>query len=180
SGATLHLYSASDNFCATLAAGSGWTNKKNKLWKFKDKTSKSSAQLKNGKLLVAIKSGVTFSLADNGTQGTVNAQVQFGTGTRFCIHCSGAKKDDAKKFLANNCAAADCAPEPSGCGAAPATTTTTVHTTTTIGGTTTTLAAGSITLKGALAATKGRFNYNLTVGLPGAQAARTATIAGAQ
>jgi hypothetical protein len=171
-GASLHLYSATEDYCASLPAGSGWKNKKNKKWLYKDKATKSTAQIKDGKLFVTIKSGVTFTL-DEGSQGAVNAQVQFGTGTRFCLKCSG-KKDDATKFLGKDCAAATCDPEPSTCnGSASTTTTTTGNATTTLGGgTTTTLAGGGgVVLKGALTATPGRFNYNLTVGLPGADSA---------
>ena len=163
SGAVLHLYSATDDFCVTLPAGAGWVNKKNKVWKYKNKATKSAAQIKNGKLLVMIKSGVTYSLSDDGTQGTVNAQVQFGAGTRFCLRCSGNKKDKTTKFLGKDCAAAACDPEPSACAI---TTTTTIASTTT-----TTLPSAGTVLKGALTATPGRFNYNLMVGLPGANSA---------
>jgi len=164
-GASLHLYSATEDFCVTLPAGSGWVNKKNKLWKFKDAATKNAAQLKNGKLLITIKSGVTFTL-DEGSQGTVDAQAQFGTGTRFCMRCTG-KKDDAKKFLGKNCVATACDPERSACGSTGGTTTTTSGgSTTTLGGTTTTIPGGSA-LQGALAPpTKGRFNYNSMIGIP--------------
>ena len=172
-GAAVHVYSATDDFCAILAAGADWVNKKNKVWKYKNRGTKNSAQLKNGKLLVTLKSGVGFTLSDNGTQGSVDAQVQFGTGERFCMHCSG-KKDTASKFLGKGCAAAACAPEPSPCGPSSTTpttiggvTTSTVTTTTTTG---TTSPPGQV-LKGALTPTVGRFNYNLTLGLPGANAA---------
>ena len=165
-GATLHVYSATDDLCVTLAAGADWKNKKSKLWKYKSKATKNSAQLKDGKLLITIKSGITYTLADNGTQGTVNAQAQFGTGPRFCMRCTGNKKDTASKFLGKDCTAAPCGPEPTACGS-PTTPTTTATTTTMTG---TTFPPGTI-LKGALTATPGRFNYNLTLGLPGADAA---------
>jgi hypothetical protein len=182
-GAALHVYSASDDFCATLPAGAGWANKKNKVWKYKSKATKSSALLKAGKLLVTIKSGVTYTLQDNGTQGTVNAQVQFGTGTRFCMKCSGAKKDEASKFLGKGCVAAACDPEPSSCDPpiATATTSTTGSATTSPTGssTSTSLPSGGEILKGALAPpTKGRFNYNSTIGLPGVTAACTTQFPG--
>lgn len=155
-GAVLHLYSATDDFCVALPPGPDWVNKKNKVWKYGNKATKDVAQIKNGKLLVLIKSGVTYSLSDNGTQGTVNAQVQFGSGGRFCMRCTGNKKDKATKFLAKNCPAAACNPEPSTCVAAT---------------TTTTLPSGGSVLEGALTVTPGRFNYNLTLGLAGANAA---------
>jgi hypothetical protein len=180
-GASLHVYSATDDLCVTLPSGADWKNKKNKLWKYKSKATKNSAQLKDGKLLITIKSGVTYTLSDNGTQGAVNAQAQFGTGTRFCMRCTGAKKDTASKFLGKNCVAAPCSPEPSACGSATtpttivgATSTTSTASTTTMTGTT---VPGQI-LKGALTATPGRFNYNLTLGLPGANAACNTTFPG--
>jgi hypothetical protein len=163
-GAALHVYSATDDFCVLLPAGASWVNKKNKAWKYKNKTTKNVAQVKNGKLLVTIRSGVTYTLSDNGTQGAVDVQLQFGTGARYCMRCRGNKKDEALKFLGKNCAVAACDPEPSSC--AGATTGTTTPTTTT-----TLPSGGGLVLKGALTATPGRFNYNLMVGLPGANAA---------
>ncbi|HXJ33578.1 MAG TPA: hypothetical protein VMS22_06000, partial [Candidatus Eisenbacteria bacterium] len=62
-------------------------------------------------------------------------------------------------------AAAPCDPEPSACESV---------TTTTGGGTTTTsttMPSGGSILKGALVPTVGRFNYNLSLGLPGANSA---------
>ena len=170
-GAALHVYSATEDFCAILPAGAEWSNKKNKVWKFKSKATKTAAQLKAGRLFVTVKSGVTFTL-DEGTQGTVNAQVQFGAGTRFCLRCSGNKKDDAKKFLGKNCTAAACDAEPSSCEPPVGTTTTSTTSTptTSVPGTTSTTCPPSqhTILKGALPPTLGRFNYNLMVGLPAA------------
>ena len=168
-GAALHLYSATDDFCAILPAGAEWVSKKGKVWKYKSKVTKNSAQLKAGKMLVKIKSGVTYTLQDNGTQGPVNAQVQFGAGTRFCMRCSGNKKNEASKFLGKNCAATPCGTEPSSCVPPVATTSTTATPTTSTTGTTCPPPAG-IVLKGALPPTLGRFNYNLMVGLPAANA----------
>jgi hypothetical protein len=167
-GASIHVYSATDDFCAILPSGSDWKSKPTK-WQFNDKTSKDVAQLKAGKLLVKIKTGVTFSLMDNHTQGHVNVQVQLGTGTKFCMQCPGNKKDEDLKFLAKDCAATTCDPEPSTCSAASTTTTTT----TIAGGSTTstTIASGGTVLKGALLSTPGRFNFNAVLGLPGANAA---------
>src|SRR5438093_8852064 len=156
-GAAVHVYSATDDFCAILPSGANWKHTSSQ-WKYVNKATKASAHVGDGKLVVEIKSGVTYTLADNGTQGTVNAQVQFGSGTRYCMRCSAAKKDNAKKFFAKGCAAAACDPEPSVCN--PSSTTTT----------TTTSPTGQV-LKGALTATAGRFNYNLQLGLPGSDAA---------
>jgi hypothetical protein len=166
-GASVHLYSATDDVCVLLPAGSAWKSKKS-TWKYKSKGK--SAMVKNRKLMVEAK-GIAFSLADNGSQGPVNAQVQFGTGTKYCMRCTGNKKNDAKQFHAMNCVAAACDPEPPTCGSASATTTTipgTVTTTTVPGGGG---GGGGAKLKGALTPTTGRFNYNLTLGLPGADAA---------
>jgi hypothetical protein len=151
-GASLHVYSATDDFCVTLPSGAEWKNK-------------------DGNLLVKIKSGVTYTLVDNGTQGTVNAQVQFGTGTRYCMRCMGNKKDEALKFLGKDCAAAPCDSEPSICDPLATTTTTTPASTTT-------LQSGGTVLKGALTGTPGRFNFNLTLGLPGANSACNTNFAG--
>jgi hypothetical protein len=110
----------------------------------------------------------------------VNAQVQLGTGTRFCLRCSGNKKDDGGKFLGKDCAAAACDPEPSVCDANTATTSTT--TTSTSSTTNTTCLPGPPAnpqvVKGSLTATLGRFNYNATLGVPGANAACNSNFVG--
>src|SRR2546428_3295798 len=178
-GASLHVYSATDDFCAILPAGANWKHTSSQ-WKYANKATKTSAHVGNGKLVVKVKSGVTYTLADNGTQGTVNVQVQFGSGTRYCMRCSTAKKNNAKKYLAKGCAAAACDPEPSACP--PASTTTT---TVTPGGTTTSTTGApcsstptGLVVKGSLTATPGRFNYNLTLGLPGANSACNTNFSG--
>jgi hypothetical protein len=174
SGASVHVYSATQDFCAVLASGTNWKQTKSGAWKYADKTTKNGASVGNGKLAVKIKSNVTFSLAGS-PQGTVNAQVQFGTGTRYCMRCSGAKKDTTKIFLAKACAAAACDPEPSSCPPVSATTTTTTPVTTT---TTTTACVAPGHVVGSLTVTVGRFNYNATVGLPGANAACSSSFPG--
>ena len=168
-GAAVHFYSATDDFCAILPSGANWKHTSSQ-WKYANKATKTSAHVGNGKLVVEIKSGVTYTLADNGTQGTVNAQVQFGSGTRYCMRCTVAKKNTAKKYLAKACAAAACDPEPSVCPPV-STTTTTVTTTTSTTGLPCSPPAAPTVVKGSLTATPGRFNYNLTLGLPGANAA---------
>jgi hypothetical protein len=127
SGAAVHVYSATDDFCAILGAGSDWRTN-GKKWKYKSKATKNSALVGDGKLKIKIKSGVTYTLADDGSQGVVNAEVQFGTGTRYCMRCTGNKKDDGKKFQAKNCAASPCDVEPSLCDSTVTTTTTTTTT----------------------------------------------------
>lgn len=153
-GAALHIYSATDDYCAILPGGSEWTvNKKHTLWKYKNKLTKNSAQIKNGHLQITIKSNVGFSLLDNGTQGTVNAQAKFGLGTKFCMRCTGNKKDSGKVFQGQDCVAAPCDAEPSICD--PTATTTTTSSTTS-----TTTPPPGIVLKGALNPTVGRFNFH--------------------
>jgi hypothetical protein len=95
---------------------------------------------------------------------------------RYCMRCTGNKKDVASKFLGKDCAAAACDPEPSTCNPPIATTTTS-----TAAGPTTTTSTTLPTpgLKGALTATPGRFNYNLQIGLPAANAACSMNFAGA-
>ena len=151
-GAAFHFYSATDDFCMILSPGSDWVNKSNKVWKYKNKATKNAAQVKDGKLGIKIKSGVTYTLADNGTQGTVNAEVQFGTGTRYCMRCTGNKKDDGSKFLGSACVTAACDPEPSACESEPNCTSTPT----------------GLVVKGSLPSSLGRFNYDSHVGLPGA------------
>jgi hypothetical protein len=176
-GASLHVYSATDDFCIVLPSGSNWQNK-GSLWKFSDKATKDSAQVGNGKLSVKIKSGVTYTLADNATQGAVNVQVQFGNGTRYCMRCSNVKKDTAKKFLGKGCAATACDAEPTPCGSIATTSTTTTTTSSTTTSTACSAIPTSMAVKGALTPTVGRFNYNLTLGLPGANNACNANFPG--
>jgi len=169
-GAAVHVYGSTtaDDFCAILPNGPLWQNLGTK-WKYNDTAQKNSAQIKDGKLLVKIKQDtpvLDYTLADDGSQGAVNVQVQFGTGTRFCMRCGGTIiKDDGTKFLGKVCAAAACDPEPTTCNPPNPTTTSTTSTTSTT--------LGNI-LKSVLPATSGRFNYNLTLGLPGANAACSA------
>jgi len=174
-GASVHFYSATDDFCAILAPGPDWKST-SKAWKYANKATKTSASISDGKLKVKVKSGVTYTLADNGTQGTVNVQVQFGSGTRYCMRCSAAKKDNAKKFLAKGCAAAACDPEPSVCNPSSTTTTPTSTTSSTTGMPCSPPTTGHVL--GSLTATVGRFNYNLMLGLPGANSACNMNFAG--
>jgi hypothetical protein len=153
-GASVHAYSTTDDLCVLLPGGTEWLNT-GTLWKFKSLTTKNSARIGDAKLVVKIKTEPApgYTLSDNGTQGTVNVQVQFGSsGTRYCMRCSGNVKDNATKFLGKDCTAAACDAEPSPCSpGCPAPTTTAV--------------------KGSLTATVGRFNYNAMLGLPGANSA---------
>ncbi len=161
-GASIHVYSATDNFCLVVPSGADWQDT-GSLWKYKNKALKHSAQIGDGKLKVKIKSGVTYTLADDLMQNAVNVQVQFGTaGMRYCMKCSAPTNDDASKFTAKDCAQVVCDAEPPGCDPGATTTTTTT--------TTNTLPPGP-ELLGALTATNGRFNYNLMLGLPAVNAA---------
>jgi hypothetical protein len=175
-GASVHVYGSTttDDFCAILEPGANWKNLGTK-WKYKNTTTKNVAQIKDGKLLMRIKQDspvISYTLTDNAPpgQGAVNVQVQFGVGTRFCMRCGGTiVKDDGTKFLGKDCAAAACDTEPSSCDPPNPTTTTSTSTTST---SSTTCPPGPpatpTVLKGSLTATPGRFNYNLTLGLPGA------------
>src|SRR5262249_38397176 len=54
-GASLHLYSATDDFCVVLPSGAGWKRKKS-TWRYRNKGTKSSALVKDGRLDVTIAS----------------------------------------------------------------------------------------------------------------------------
>ena len=169
-GASVHVYSATDAYCAILGPGANWTSPGSNKWKFKDSITKNVAQIKDGRLLVKIKEdSLSYDLADDAPpgQGTVNVQVQFGTGTRFCMRCGGTiVKDDAAKFLAKDCAAAVCDAEPGTCEPPNPTTTSSTSTSTT---STTVTTLGNV-LKAVLnQSPSGRFNY-AGLGLPGADA----------
>ena len=172
-GASVHVYGSAtaDDFCAILEPGLNWQNLGTK-WKYKNTTTKNGAQIKDGKLLVKIKQDVpaiAYTL-DELSQGAVNVQVQFGTGTRFCLRCGGTiVKDDPTKFLAKDCAAAACDAEPTSCDPPnPTTTSSTSTTSTTIGS----------VLKLVLAPPQtGKFNFAGT-GLAGANAACATLIPG--
>jgi hypothetical protein len=169
-GASVHVYSATDAYCAILGPGASWSNPGGNKWKFKDTATKNLAQIKDGRLLLKIKEDTLgYTLADNGSQGAVNVQVQFGTGTKFCMRCGGTiAKDDATKFLAKDCAAAACDAEPGTCEPPnPTTTSSTSTTSTTLGA----------ELKAVLPVANGRFNY-MGLGLPGADARCNSVIPG--
>src|SRR5262245_55990823 len=76
-GASIHVYSATDEMCIVLQEGPEWTQK-NSVWKYNNKLTKNKAQIGDGKLSVKIKSGVAFTLANDAPQDAVNVQVQFG------------------------------------------------------------------------------------------------------
>ena len=175
-GASVHVYGSAtaDDFCAILEPGANWQNLGTK-WKYKNTTTKNLAQIKDGKLLVKIKQDapvLDYTLADDAPpgQGAVNVQVQFGTGTRFCMRCGGTIiKDDGTKFLGKDCAVGTCDPEPTSCDPPNPTTTSTSSTTSTT--------IGSV-LKLVLAPPQtGKFNF-AGVGLPGADAACSTLVAG--
>jgi len=132
-GASVHVWSESDDFCYILTADDTLWTDNGKVWKYKNSETRNQAQIADNKLQVKIRSGVTFTLADDAPQGTVNASVQFGPGgSRYCMHCTGTQvsTDDAKKFHGKFCDSAPCDAEPPGC--LPTATTTTTTTTTTI------------------------------------------------
>jgi hypothetical protein len=114
-GAILRVYSATDDYCLRLPGGPEWSDN-GKVWKYKNKAAKNLLSIKDGKLLVRVKSGVTYSLRDDGSQGAVNVQVQFGTaGARYCMRCDAAVKDSEKVFTARDCVATACDIQASSC-----------------------------------------------------------------
>jgi len=124
-GASIHVYSATDDFCLVLPAGPEWSDN-GKLWKYTNPETKNQLQISNGKLQVKIRSGVAFSLSDV-PQGTVNVEVLVGAlGDKLCMRCTAPGTDDEKRFLAKDCVAAECDLEPSVCEPPGATTTTTL------------------------------------------------------
>jgi hypothetical protein len=118
--------------------------------------------LKEGKVLKFVGKETGVALA--GTLGDVVVRITTGS-TRNCARFAPATilADEPNKFIAKGAVASsltDCASGPP----------TTIATTTTTSTSSTTL-PGGVELQGALTATLGRFNYNLTLGLPGANAA---------
>lgn len=165
-GMSIHVYSATDDLCVVLPAHAEyWKEKSGKSWKYKNPVSKNQAQIADGKLQVKIRSGVTFTLADDAPQDAVNVQVQFGdTGERFCLRCSAPlKRDDEKKLQGKDCAAAACDAEAPDCiPTATTTTTTTLEPPPPLPG---------LVLKAVLSQTNGNFNYAMTAGTAGADIA---------
>jgi hypothetical protein len=171
-GASVHVYGSTtaDDFCVLLEPGANWTSPGGNKWKYKNTTTKNLAQIKDGRLLVKIKQDapvISYSLNDDGSQGNVNVQVQFSTGTRYCMRCPGNVKDDGSKFLGKDCAVATCDAEPSSCDPPNPTTTTSTSSSTTSTSSTTVTTIGTI-LKVVLAPkSNGRFNF-AGLGLAGA------------
>jgi hypothetical protein len=174
-GASIHIYSATDDLCYVIPGGSDWTEKVDKSWKYKNPLNKNQVQISDGKLQVKLRSGVALSL--NNPEGDYNVQITLGdAGEKFCLHCEGATeviRDDEKKWQGKECTAKPCDLEPGGlCN--PTVTTTSSSTTTS-----TTLPAlpGTI-LKAVLTQSTGNFSYAGGSGLTGAQAQCTAAFAG--
>ena len=130
-GASVHVYSTTDDLCVLFEPGANWQNTGTK-WKYKNTVTKNRVLIGDGKLKVKLKSDVTYTLADDGSQGTVNAQVQFGAGTRYCLQCTGNSRDDASKFLGKECPVTACDSEPSACNPSNTTTSTSSTTSTTV------------------------------------------------
>lgn len=121
-GASIHLYSATDDMCTILPPGANWVGGKFQ-WRYKNKATGAVAQIRDGSLSIKLTSGITFDLSDNDIQEAVNAQVRFGTGTKYCMRCSsqnmpgfvGTKLNTYKKYHAVRCFPDACDPEPSTC-----------------------------------------------------------------
>jgi hypothetical protein len=169
-GVAIHVYGGTDDVCVELPGGAGWKSIKKGGWRYK--APKGVVLVKDGKLVLNLKSGFAYTLAAAGSSGAINVQVQFGGSSPLCVHCTGNKKDEATKLLAKSCVAAACDAAATTCGGV--TTTTTVG-----GGTTTTTLGGSAGFRGVLPQkTTGRFNFAATLGVPGADAACNAAFAG--
>jgi hypothetical protein len=126
--------------------------------------------LKEGKVLKVV--GKETGVAMTGTLGDVVVRITTGT-LRNCARFDAAtiRKDEPGKFIAKGAVASSL----TDCASGPPTTMVTTSTTST---TSTSLPGGGVVLKGALTATPGRFNYNLTLGVPGADAACNTNFAG--
>lgn len=169
-GASVYVYSAVNDLCLVIPGGELWADN-GKVWKYKDKLTKTQLKIQDGKLQVKFSPGSSFPLSTD-PQGTVQATVQVGGGERFCMSCDTPTKDTEKVYSAKKCEAVVCSGDEVACF--PGATTTTTSTTTTSSTTTTTLAG---TVVGAIATT-GRFNLMSQLGLPGAEAACDASFSG--
>jgi hypothetical protein len=113
--AAIHVYSANDDFCFKMQAGTGWTNDGSS-WAYADEGTGNVASVTNGKLVMNLKSGVAYSLND-APQAEVNVQVQFGDGQRYCLHCNGIEiiQNDARRYSGKYCSSSVCDAEPESC-----------------------------------------------------------------
>src|SRR5688572_11884763 len=162
-GASVHIYSATDDLCYIIPGGVEWTEKAGKSWKYKNPVTKNQIQIADGKLQVKLRSAVDLSL-DN-PEGEYNVLVQLGDlGEVFCMTCSGAGviRDDDQKFQGKECVAAACDAPPSVCNPNVTTTSTTSTTSTTLP------ALPGTILKAVLDEGDGGFNYALNPGVDGA------------
>jgi hypothetical protein len=169
-GASVHVYSATDDLCYLIPGGLDWTEKVGKSWKYKNPTTKNQIQIADGKLQVKLRSNVDLFLS--APEVEYNVVVQLGdAGEPFCMTCSGAGviRDDGIKFQGKECAAAACDAPPSVCNPNVTTTTTTSTTSTTLP------ALPGTILKVVLDQGDGGFNYGMTTGPDGADAECEAT-----
>jgi hypothetical protein len=172
-GASVHVYSATDDLCYLIPGGADWTEKAGKSWKYKNKITKNQIQISDGKLQVKLRSNVDLFLS--APELEYNVAVQLGDlGEVFCMTCSGAGviRDDGVKFQGKECAAAACDAPPSICNPNVTTTSTTSTTSTTLSG------LPGTELKAVLSQTNGVWNYNMTNGVAGADAACNTAFAG--
>src|SRR5262245_8495989 len=182
SGASLTIQGASESQTVQLP-GTGWSqNAAGTTYKYVNKEAPGGSSpaklvvIKSKSIKVVSKE--TLIALDGPSQGTVSISLTVGDDV-YCSRCTTPSKDAPGKYVAKSCGA------PANCSAVSSSTTTSTpgssitSTTTTPGSSTTstTLSGGSV-LKGALAPTVGRFNYNLTIGLPAADAACNTNFAG--
>jgi hypothetical protein len=172
-GASVHIYSATDDLCYIIPGGVEWTEKAGKSWKYKNKITKNQVQIADGKLQVKLRSGVALNLSN--PEGEYNVIVQLGdAGEAFCMTCSGAGviRDDDQKFQGKECAAAACDAPPSVCNPTVTTTSTTSTTSTTLP------ALPGVELKAVLNQGDGGFDYALSTGSDAADTQCETTFAG--
>ena len=115
-GAAAVIFSATDCQCLTLAPAPavtpGWTQSPSSgtptKYKWKDKLTKSTAQVKAGKIKFKKKGGLTYGL-DATPQGEVEVQITFGNSPdKFCtrVAAPSTTNDTATKYKANLAAGA--------------------------------------------------------------------------
>jgi len=117
---------------------------------------------------IKVVSKETLIALDDPTQGTVSISLTVDDDV-YCSRCTTPSKDAPGKYVAKSCGA------PPNCSAVLSSTTTSTPGSSS---TSTTLGGGGSVLKGALTPTVGRFNYNLMIGLPAADAACNTNFAG--
>jgi hypothetical protein len=124
-GASLHVFSATDDQCFSVGASDCELSSSGKL---KCKSAAGKIQVRDGSAKAQFKVGVTYSLNEP-TQGTVTMILRVGSAQTWCAVCDGTgtdeiKKDEPEKYVVKSCDAVPCPPEPTACGVTSTTSTT--------------------------------------------------------